>query len=68
MSEMSSKTLNNKNSYLLRTQSTILKGEHIIPFNSLLTKYKNKRYYSSKNRNKTPKNRGRLLAQTPPSD
>ena len=45
----------NLNSYFLRTQSIILKGEKIIPFNSLSfkSKYKNKSF--SKNKNKTQK-------------
>ena len=46
---------NNLNSYFLRTQSTILKGEKIIPFNSLSFKSKYKNKSLSKSKNKTPK-------------
>ena len=52
---MSTKNQNNKNSYFLRTQSTILKGEHI-PLNSLFSKTKRKKYSNSKRKTKTPKN------------
>ena len=49
------KNQNNKNSYFLRTQSTILKGEHLIPFNSHFSRSKSKKHSLSKSKTKTPK-------------
>ena len=47
---MSSKNQNKKNSYFLRTQSTLLKGEKTIPFYSTRSKSKNKFLSSSKSK------------------
>ena len=55
--EANNQNKKNNNSYFLRTQSTILKGEKIIPFNSLYPKLKHKSNSLSKTRKKinTPK-------------
>ena len=54
MSELEEKT-KNKNTYFLRTQSTILKGKQNIPFNSLKPKLKYKKSSLSKNKNSKSK-------------
>ena len=52
---MSTNKPEKKNSYYLRTQSTILKGEQYIPFNSLKYQLKFKNNSFSKSKNNTPK-------------
>ena len=56
MSNQKPEIKNGKNSYLLRTQSTILKGLQTIPFNSIRSKTANKTN-NVKNKINTPKKR-----------
>ena len=55
--ELANQTTKNRNSYFLRTQSTLINGEKIIPFNSLYSKSKHKSNSLSKSKKKinTPK-------------
>ena len=54
MSNQKTEIPNSKNSYFLRTQSSILKGEQTIPFNSLRSKTKDKNNSSTKYKTNTP--------------